>query len=263
MNLIIGNTSQLTPYFKELDNEILTVSSREFTPEKVGNQQFDKVFLAFAEQRTFLTSDYYFFKETNVDYTIKVIKEMSPYTKTFVVYLTSELWNNYTGEIDLNMPFYYNFSPYIGSKEMLHAEILKLRAEGIDIKMVYPFNFNSPYRREGFLFSKFMNVILNKEHITVGDLNFTRDIIHPRLIVEASLNTESDVIVGSGNLINVRQFYIDLLKEFSIIYEEYVTENLSSFVNTREPYFLKTDIKYNNLLKDTVNDIRKFKDSIS
>jgi hypothetical protein len=64
-----------------------------------------------------------------------VIKEMSPYTKTFVVYLTSELWNNYTGEIDLNMPFYYNFSPYIGSKEMLHAEILKLRAEGIDIKM--------------------------------------------------------------------------------------------------------------------------------
>jgi nucleoside-diphosphate-sugar epimerase len=262
MNLIIGNTSQLTPYFKELNSDIVTVTSRDFTPDKVGNQQFDRVFLTFAEQRTFLTSGFNVFKETNVDYTVKVISEMALHTKTFVVYLTSELWNNYTGEIDLNMPFYYNFSPYIGSKEMLHAEILKLRAEGVNIKMVYPFNFNSPYRREGFLFSKFMNVILNKEHITVGDLNFTRDIIHPRLIVEASLDTESDVIVGSGNLINVRQFYVDLLKEFSIIYEEYVTENSSSFVNTREPYFLKTDIKYNNLLKDTVNDIRKFKDSI-
>ena len=262
MNLIIGDTSQLTPYFKELNGDIVTVSSRNFTPDKIGSQQFDRVFLTFAEQRTFLTSGFNFFKETNVDYTIKVIKEMAPYTKTFVVYLTSELWNNYTGEIDLTMPFHYNFSPYIGSKEILHSEILKLRAEGVDIKMVYPFNFNSPYRREGFLFSKFMNVILNKEHITVGDLNFSRDIVHPKLIVDTSLNTQTDVIIGSGILINIRQFYVDLLKEFSIIYEEYVTEDSGSFVNTREPYFLKTDIKYNNLLKDTVNDIRKFKDSI-
>ena len=187
---------------------------------------------------------------------------MAPYTKTFVVYLTSELWNNHTGEIDLTTPFYYNFTPYIGSKEMLRSEILKLRVEGIDIKMVYPFNFNSPYRREGFLFSKFMNVILNGEHITVGDLNFSRDIIHPKLIADISLNTQTDVIIGSGVLINIKQFYIDLLKEFSIIYEEYVTEDLSLFANTREPYFLKTDIKYNNLLKDTIYDIRKFKDSI-
>ena len=262
MNLIIGNTSQLTPYFNELDSGIVTVTSRDFTPNKVGNQQFDRVVLTFGEHRTFLTSGYHIFKETNVDYTIKVIKEMAPYTKTFVVYLTSELWNNHTGEIDLTTPFYYNFTPYIGSKEMLRSEILKLRVEGIDIKIVYPFNFNSPYRREGFLFSKFMNVILNGEHITVGDLNFSRDIIHPKLIADISLNTQTDVIIGSGVLINIKQFYIDLLKEFSIIYEEYVTEDLSLFANTREPYFLKTDIKYNNLLKDTIYDIRKFKDSI-
>jgi len=263
MNLIIGETSQLTPYFKELDGNILTVSSRDFTPDKISNQEFDRVFLTFAEQRTFLTSGYHVFNETNVDYTIKVIREMAPYTKTFVVYLTSELWNNYAGEIDLTMPFYYNFSPYIGSKEMLHIEILKLRAEGIDIKMVYPFNFNSPYRKEGFLFSKFMSVILHGEHIIVGDLNFTRDIVHPKLIVDASLNTESDVIVGSGNLINVRQFYIDLLENFSINYAEYVNEQANTFINTREPYYLKTEHKYNNLLNDTIDDIRKFKNIIS
>jgi nucleoside-diphosphate-sugar epimerase len=263
MNLIIGETSQLTPYFKELDGNILTVSSRDFTPDKVGNQQFDRVFLTFAEQRTFLTSGYHVFKETNVDYTIKVIKEMVPYTKTFVVYLTSELWNNYAGEINLTMPFFYNFSPYIGSKEMLHTEILKLRSEGVDIKMVYPFNFNSPYRTPGFLFSKFMGVILHGKHITVGDLNFNRDIVHPKLIVDASLNTERDVIVGSGNLINVRQFYIDLLSNFGINYNEYVTEEANIFVNTREPYYLNTEHKYNNLLNDTIDDIRKFKNIIS
>lgn len=263
MNLIIGNTSQLTPYFKELSGDIVTVSSRDFTPDKVGNQQFNRVFLTFAEQRTFLTSGFNVFKETNVDYTIKVIREMAPYTKTFVVYLTSELWNNYSGEIDLTMPFYYNFSPYIGSKDILHSEILKLRVEGIDIKIVYPFNFNSPYRKEGFLFSKFMSIILHNEHITVGDLNFTRDIVHPKLIVDTSLNTDSDVIVGSGNLINIRQFYVDLLENFGINYTEHVTEEPSMFVNTREPYYLKTDHKYNNLLNDTIDDIRKFKNITS
>ena len=263
MNLIIGNTSQLTPYFKELDSNILTVSSRGFTLEKIGNQQFDRAFLTFAEQRTFLNEDVDFFTKINVDYTVDVIVKLAPMVKTFVVYSTSELWNGYGGGITLDMPFNNNNTPYIKSKELMEYRINMLRLHhGIDIKIVYPFNFNSPYRKEGFLFSKFMRVILNGEHITVGDLNFTRDIIHPKLIVDVSLNTKTDVIIGSGILINIKQFYVDLLKEFSIIYEEYVTEDSGSFVNTREPYFLKTDIKYNNLLKDTVNDIRKFKDSI-
>ena len=65
MNLIIGNTSQLTPYFNELDSGIVTVTSRDFTPNKVGNQQFDRVVLTFGEHRTFLTSGYHIFKETN------------------------------------------------------------------------------------------------------------------------------------------------------------------------------------------------------
>ena len=262
MNLIIGDTSQLTPYFKELDSNIVTVSSRDFTLDKVGNQKFDRAFLTFAEQRTFLNEGVDFFTNINVDYTIKTIVNLSPVVKTFIVYSTSELWNGYSGGITLNMPFNNNNTPYIQSKEIMEYRVNLLRQHGIDIKIVYPFNFNSPYRRDGFLFSKFMKVILNKEHITVGDLNFSRDITHPKLIVDASLNTQTDVIIGSGILINIKQFYVDLLKEFSIIYEEYVTEESGSFVNTREPYFLKTDIKYNNLLKDTVNDIRKFKDSI-
>ena len=57
-----------------------------------------------------------------------------------------------------------------------------LRNFGVDIKIIYPFNFNSPYRKPGFLFSKFMDVILHNKKITVGDLNFCRDITHPKLI---------------------------------------------------------------------------------
>lgn len=264
MNLIIGETSQLTPYFKELDSNILTVSSRDFTLEKIGNQQFDRAFLTFAEQRTFLNEGVDFFTKTNVEYTVDTIVKLAPMVKTFVVYSTSELWNGYSGGITLDMPFNNNNTPYIQSKELMGYRINMLRLHhGIDIKIVYPFNFNSPYRKEGFLFSKFMSVILHGEHITVGDLNFTRDIVHPKLIVDASLNTESDIIVGSGNLINIRQYYVDLLENFSINYTEYVTEQPNTFINTREPYYFKTEHKYNNLLNDTIDDIRKFKNIIS
>ena len=264
MNLVIGNSSQLFPYFKECDPDIIGISSRNIDFDKFTGCKIDRAFLTFAEQRTFLNEDVDFFIKTNVDYTVDTIVKLAPMVKTFIVYSTSELWNGYTGGITVDMPFNNNNTPYIRSKELMEYRINMLRIHhGIDIKIVYPFNFNSPYRKEGFLFSKFMSVILHGEHITVGDLNFTRDIVHPKLIVDASLNTKSDIIVGSGNLINIRQYYIDLLENFSINYMEYVTEQANTFINTREPYYFKTEHKYNNLLNDTIDDIRKFKNIIS
>lgn len=263
MNLIVGNTSQLYPYFKEYDSNIVGVSSRNFDINAIEGKMFDRAFITFAEQRTFLNEGLSFFTDINVDYTFNLIIKLSPYVKTFVVYSTSELWNGYEGAINLHTPYKHNNTPYIKSKEMMGDRVALLRHYGVDIKIIYPFNFNSPYRKPGFLFSKFMDVILHKKKITVGNLDFCRDIIHPKLIVEASLNTQSDVIIGSGNLINIRQFYIDLLSNFSINYEEYVTEDGSLFTNTREPYYLDTEHKYNNLLNDTIDDIRKFKNIIS
>jgi nucleoside-diphosphate-sugar epimerase len=263
MNLVVGNTSQLFPYFKELDPKIVGISSRDINTESFIEGQFDRAFLTFAEQRTFRHEDLEFFTKINVDYTLDVIVKLSPYVKTFVIYSTSELWNGYSGGISLEMPYNYSDSPYIKSKELMEYRINLLRQFGVDIKIIYPFNFNSPYRKPGFLFSNFMSVILHGKKITVGDLDFYRDIIHPKEIVEASLTTQKDVIIGSGKLINVRQFYIDLLAKFSIIYEDYVTEDTNMFVNTREPYYLLSNQPYNNLLEDTFNDIKKFKDSIS
>lgn len=263
MNLIVGNSSQLYPYFLEMDPKIVGISSRSIDTPSFKEDQFDKAFLTFAEQRTFLNQDLKFFTDVNVDYTMDVIVRLSPFVKTFIVYSTSELWNGYSGGITRDMPYNYSGSLYIKSKEMMEYRINLLRQFGVDIKIVYPFNFNSPYRKPGFLFSKFIDVILYNKKITVGDLDFERDITHPREIVKASLTTNKDIIVGSGKLINVRQFYIDLLAKFSIIYSDYVTEEINMFANIREPYYLSTEQPYNNLLEDTFNDIRKFKDSIS
>jgi nucleoside-diphosphate-sugar epimerase len=263
MNLVIGNSSQLYPYFLELNPNIVGISSRSIDTSSFKEDQFDRAFLTFAEQRTFLNQDLKFFTDVNVDYTMDTIVKLSPFVKTFVVYSTSELWNGYGGGITIDMPYNYTGSLYIKSKEMMEYRLNLLRQFGVDIKIIYPFNFNSPYRKPGFLFSNFMGVILHGKKITVGDLNFYRDITHPKEIVEASLTTQKDVIVGSGKLINVRQFYIDLLAKFSIIYEDYVTEDTNMFVNTREPYYLLSNQPYNNLLEDTFNDIKKFKDSIS
>lgn len=264
MDLVIGNSSQLFQYFKEYKENILGISSRNIDFDQIRNNRYDNVFLAFAEQRTFLNEDVEFFNKTNVEYTLDIINNIKYNSKKIVVYLTSELWNQYEGGIDISMPFIHNNTPYIKSKEILKKEIDIIREkEGINIQIIYPFNFSSPYRKEGFLFSKMLDVILYKNKITVGDLNFYRDIITPRIVVNNSYAGDNDVIVGSGVLVNMREFYSDLLGNFNIDYNEYITENKDIHINTREPYYLKTENKYKYLLTDTIYDIKKYISSIS
>jgi nucleoside-diphosphate-sugar epimerase len=264
MDLVIGNTSQLFRYFKEYNDDISGISSRNIDFDKIGNSSYENVFLAFAEQRTFLDEGVDFFNLINVEYTLEIINNIKKNSKKIVVYLTSELWNQHEGEIDINMPFLHSNTPYIRSKEILKNEVDLLRErEGLNIQIIYPFNFNSPYRKEGFLFSKMLDVIVNKNKISVGDLDFYRDIITPRLVVESSYNLNTDAIIGSGVLINMREFYTDLLNHFDIDYNEYVKENKNTHINDRSPYYLKTQNKYRHLLTDTIYDIKKYIDTIS
>ena len=51
-NLVIGNTSQLSTYFPK--NNFDFISSRNLDFEKIQKKKYDKIFLLFAEQRTFL-----------------------------------------------------------------------------------------------------------------------------------------------------------------------------------------------------------------
>jgi nucleoside-diphosphate-sugar epimerase len=264
MNLVIGDSSQLFPYFKEYDPNIMGVSARNFDIKNLNGKFFDKVFLTFAEQRLHLDEGVDFFAKVNVTHTLKIINELKPFVKTFIVYSTSDLWDLCEGGITLKTPRVNRGTSYAISKMIMEDEINNLRVkENIDIRIIYPFNFSSPYRRSHFLFHKFMEVILYNKKITVGDLDFSRDIINPKLVVDVSFNTKEDIIVGSGILTNVKQFYIDILENFSIIYNDMVVENTNTYINPRKCFFLETENKYTSLLEDTIHDIRKYKNSIS
>jgi len=81
---------------------------------------------------------------------------------------------------------------------------------------------------------------------------------HPKLLVDACLNSNHDIIIGSGVLTNIRDFYIELLQNFDMDYNYYVTENKNIFKNYRSVFYYDTNEKYNDLIKDTVEDIKKY-----
>jgi nucleoside-diphosphate-sugar epimerase len=253
-HLIIGNTSQLSYYFP---SNYDSISSRNIDFESIKDIGYDRIFLLFAEQRTFLNENQQFFNEINVDYTVEVIDELKDHCNKIVIFSTSELWNNHSGAVDVEMNYDYNFTPYIRSKEILCDIINADRDKYDNIIIIYPFNFNTPHRKEGFLFNKIFKSIINNEEISVGDLNMNRDIIHPKTIVENAIYTDVDILIGSGELIKIETFIKDLFDSSKLKYDDLVKVNISNNLsNVRKEYFSK--IKYSNydeLLELTNKDI--------
>lgn len=255
-NLVIGDTSQLAHYFPDSYEKI---SSRNIDYSKYYDKKYNSVYICFAEQRTFIEDDDKLFDGVNLAYTLEVINLFKNISDRVVIYSTSELWNNVEGSININTPFNYNYSPYIKSKERITNFIKDYRKYNQNVIIMYPFNFNTPYRKEGFLFNKIFNSIIKKKKIEIGDTNFNRDLIHPSIVVERSIKAKRDEIVGSGNLINVKQFIVDLYKSFNMDFNEYVTENFNNNLKMirKEYYADKSKCSYENLLEYTINDIKK------
>jgi hypothetical protein len=142
----------------------------------------------------------------------------------------------------------------------------RLKNEYNNIIIIYPFNFNTPYRKEGFLFSKIFNSIINKTKIEIGDTYFYRDIIHPKLIIERSILSNEDEIIGSGRLVYINDFIRDLYKSNGLDYNDYVSENFDLNLKIkRNIYYLnskKSLLSYKKLIQYTNNDIKKFKKNI-
>jgi nucleoside-diphosphate-sugar epimerase len=253
-NLIIGKTAQLNFYFPD---NYLRISSRNINFNEFADRKFDCVYILFAEQRTFLNEKECFFTDINVDYTLKVVNFFKEISNKVVIYSTSELWNDYEGEIEIIMPFKYNYSPYIKSKEILSTIINENKNLYKNVYIIYPFNFNSPWRKEGFLFFKIFNCILNKEKISIGDINMQRDIIHPQIIVNESINTDNDKLIGTGFLINIKKYIEDIFISKNMIFDDYVICNISNnLLNTRKEYYSKIKYSsYSELLNLTLNDI--------
>jgi nucleoside-diphosphate-sugar epimerase len=259
-NLVIGNTSQLSHYFPK-DYE--KVSSRNIDFTKLTTKRYNKVFLLFAEQRTFLNESDNFFLKTNFDYTIDVINKFKDISNNVIIYSTSELWNKYDGCITLNDKYEYNYSPYIKSKEILCNHINNNRDIYGNVIIIYPFNFNSVRRKEGFLFGKIFDSILNNKKISIGDINFDRDLTHPKNIVDISLTTDKDCIIGSGELINVQKFIEDIFTKLNKKVIDYIEYNKSNNLKIKRGgyYSCEKTIDYNDLINLTIKDIYEYKTS--
>ena len=150
-SLVIGNTSQLSHYFPKNYEKI---SSRDLDFNRLKKNKYNRIYLLFAEQRTFLGESLEFFKKINFDYTIEVINNLLDICENIIIYSTSELWNKYDSCVSITDPYKYNPTPYITSKEHLCNYINENRKKYKKVIIVYPFNFNSVYRKDGFLFGK-------------------------------------------------------------------------------------------------------------
>jgi nucleoside-diphosphate-sugar epimerase len=257
-NLIIGSTSQLSNYFPL---NYKRISSRNIDVNSIINDGYENVYILFAEQRTFLNENDDFFLKINFYYTLDLINKIKDYVKRIVIYSTSELWNNYEGEVSIDLKFNYNYTPYIKSKEILCNYINDNKKDYQNIHIVYPFNFNSIYRKQGYLFSKIFDSLINKNINYVGDLNFSRDIIHPSIIVRESINTNQDILVGSGELINIKDFVNELFQLHNVNPNDYIKlNNENNLPNHRKNYLSKIKYSdYTELLNLTYDDIRKNK----
>ena len=262
MNLVIGDTSQQSYYYP---NDYKRISSRNIDLDYLRNNKFDSVYITFAEQRIYDSGVDYI--TPNYLYTVEIINSLIDNCNRIISFTSCELWSNSVGTISVDDKF--DFDPnngYTVSKMLLVDEIKRLRK--IDdkynkVKLLHPFYFNSVYRSKYFLFGKIFDSIINKKMIEVGNLDFYRDMVHAKFLVKKALEADTDMMLGSGKLFNVRDFVIDLYNSFNMDYFQYVKEDKTQKSNSK---FLRADVDwnytYNDLLNETIEDIKNFKSNL-
>ena len=257
-NLVIGSTSQLSHYFPD---DYIKISSRNIQFDYINSQNWNRAYLCFGESRKFL-DDTDIYDEVNFYYTLDVINKIKDSCRSIVIYSTCELWNQNDGKIDISMNFNFFTTPYLQSKYRLSKYLLSNKSSYYNVFILYPFNFNSPYRTDNFLFGKVFNSLINKTVIEIGDTYFYRDIVHPSFVVQRSINATGHEIIGSGRLIFVNDLIRDLYKHYNMDYNKYVIENIGKFneYEKKKEYYLNSQrllYTYKQLLKDTIKDINK------
>ena len=257
-SLVIGNTSQLSYFFP---NDYVKVSSRDLDYDFICSENWEKVFICFGESRKFI-NNIQLHDDINFYLTMSIINKIKDISNKVIVYSTCELWNQYDGQIDSKLNFNFYSTPYLQSKYKLSNFILSNKEEYKNVIILYPFNFNSTYRTNEFLFGKIFDSIINKTKIEIGDTYFYRDIIHPKFVASESIKAEEHQIVGSGRMVYVNDFIRDLYTNYGLEYDDYVTENINKYneYDKRKEYYLRSNnclYNYKQLLNDTIEDINK------
>jgi len=257
-NLIIGESSQLSHFFPD-DYE--KISSRNIDVSYLRYNKWDSVYITFAEQRVYMSDIDYI--TPNFIYTRDIIENLVGSSNKIVIYGTCDLWNNIIGCVYHGDEFFYSYSnDYCLSKEKLIKYIWDRRDNGWwkNVIIIQPFNFNSTYRKQEFLFGKIFNSIITKTPVEIGNTYFYRDLVHTKYMVERSMKATEDEMVGSGRLFFVNDFIKDLYKYFGMDYDKYVKDNNVTKSRHSEKLFYsyqKNIYTYDMLLMDTIEDIEK------
>jgi len=242
--LIIGDTSQVSHF---LPYQFSRVSSRDFDCNLVD--EYERIFICFAEQRTFDNS--LDFMTVNYDYTLDMVDKLLPKCNDIVFYSTAMLWENlesYSIDDDYS---YDEQNKYLVSKQKITDE-LKTKDR---VLIHYPCNFNSTYRKSGYLFSKLVDACRGRV-VSTGDLNFNRELVHASYVARKSLYSDKSEIIASGYLINVRRYFHDVISHFGV-----PTSNIRESISEHKPKLnsihsvVDKTYNYDRLLEDTIIDI--------
>lgn len=249
-DLIIGGSSQVARY---MPSNYHRVSGRSI-PEYVFSHKWNRVYICFSEQRTSLANDKNYkseFYDINVYKTLAVISKLS--AKKIIYFSTTDLWNMCNGAIDLSTPYNFKENYYTDSKWLLTTKLMSME----NVIGLYPFNFNSKFRSETFLFGKIFHSITSKKKIEIGNTHFYREILHAKYVASMAIEAKTSSIIGSGRLVYVNDYIRDLYKFAKLDYDRLVTESDISW-RPRATYWLKSascQYSYDNLLKDSMQDL--------
>jgi GDP-D-mannose dehydratase len=193
--------------------------------------------------------------------TFKILDKLYNEKTKFYLFGTGELWNNCQGGVTIKTPFNYKNTPYVKSKHILTEKLNNYREKENrkNILLFHPFNFNTPYRTSGFLFAKIFDSLINRIKITTGDLNFSRDLVHPDFILKRVFESFEDDLIGSGHVTNIRDFINSLYKFFNMNKDDFLNEEILQASRHNNCFFHETSVEYNSLLEDTIKDINEFK----
>lgn len=257
-NIIIGNTSQISHFLPE--DFYLKVGSRKIDYDSL-DKPWKNVILAFGENRKNI-KEVDLYTRINLDLTMEAVDFFSKRSERVITFSTCELWSKSSGPISLSTPFEFFETPYIKSKFDMTKKIMGSDYKNVDV--FFPFNFNSTYRSQDFLFGKVFNSIINEVKIEIGDTYFYRDLVHPKFVVSEILDKRGHQIIGSGRLTFVNDFIRDLYSYFGLKYEDFVSENFSNYVEYEKKfeYYYNSKVclyTYKDLLEQTLEDLENAK----
>ena len=248
-DLIIGENSQLGYFLKGTK-----VSARNIPYDFILQKEWNRIYICFAEQRTFLDNSDSFMK-INFNLTKEVIEKLYDKCKEFVFYSTTMLWSGVSGKYSIEMPYSYKESDYLVSKEKITEHLKEINKVSIH----YPCNFNSKQRKGGFLFSSLYDVIINKKKNQVRCLDFKKEIAHASYIANKSTNMFGDNIIAPGYSINIRSLFSNILDAFDMNIKDYIEEtHIDDFIKPNDYYYHKVDDNYpeDELISSFVGELK-------